>query len=126
MTLERVGTLTISEIAPMLTGKCNPKRYADINGYKVKISSERYKVFLVSSGTRCRCCGLKAKYFAIERHLTDETYHLNLYGTNKKGKEVLFTKDHIIPKSKDGANTGKNYQTLCQKCNTKKGNRLPE
>lgn len=34
------------------------------------------------------------------------------------------TKDHIIPKSKDGKDDISNYQTMCYKCNLEKGNNL--
>ena len=48
-------------------------------------------------------------------------YHFNLYGINKNYEEILFTKDHIIPKSKGGDNKISNYQTMCYNCNYKKG-----
>ena len=44
-----------------------------------------------------------------------------MYGV-KNGEEVLFTKDHIIPKSKGGKNHISNYQTMCEPCNSEKGN----
>lgn len=39
-------------------------------------------------------------------------------GTNK-----VLTKDHIIPVSRGGKNTKKNYQVLCAFCNHNKGNK---
>lgn len=39
---------------------------------------------------------------------------------DENGKEVLMTKDHIIPKSKGGANDISNYQTMCKRCNEAK------
>jgi hypothetical protein len=50
-----------------------------------------------------------------------ENYHLNLYA-EKDNREILFTKDHIIPKSRGGKNILANYQTMCVECNNKKGN----
>ena len=46
--------------------------------------------------------------------------HYNLY--NDEG--LLFTHDHIIPTSRGGTNTLDNSQTLCEKCNSIKGNRF--
>ena len=39
------------------------------------------------------------------------------------GQEVLITKDHIIPKSKGGKDKLDNYQTMCVRCNKRKGNK---
>lgn len=39
---------------------------------------------------------------------------------DENGKEVLMTKDHVIPKSKGGANDISNYQTMCKRCNEAK------
>ena len=36
------------------------------------------------------------------------------------------TKDHIIPRSKNGNSSQKNMVFACQKCNSLKGNKLPE
>ena len=55
----------------------------------------------------------------MEKYKEQQRYHLNLYGM-KNGKEILFTKDHIIPKAKGGKNTMDNYQTMCAVCNREK------
>ena len=36
------------------------------------------------------------------------------------------TKDHIIPKSKGGPDCIENFQTMCEECNKKKKNTMPE
>ena len=41
-------------------------------------------------------------------------------------KNVEMTVDHIIPKSKGGADSWENLVTACVKCNNIKGNRTPE
>ncbi len=68
----------------------------------------------------------KAQYFAKERFPGDIKWHFNLYGINENNEEILFTKDHIIPKSKGGGEHIDNFQTMCCKCNSKKGNKLEE
>ncbi|MEE3344761.1 MAG: HNH endonuclease [Bacilli bacterium] len=93
--------------------------YAIIDGEKVHTNSQRYKLFMTYGCTCCKC-GLKAEYFALEKYKDQNRYHLNLYGI-KDGKEILFTKDHIIPKSKGGKSKLENYQTMCSICNQRKG-----
>ena len=36
------------------------------------------------------------------------------------------TKDHILPKSRGGKNHISNMQTMCCRCNSKKGDKTPE
>lgn len=95
----------------------------DFDGDMVKANSQRYQTFF-TKGCKCAMCGIVGKYFAKERCKNQKTYHLNLYAIDKNGKEVLMTKDHIIPKSKGGIDDISNYQTMCEECNFKKGNKL--
>ena len=97
----------------------NKKTLIDFEGEQIKANSQRYVVFK-EKGCTCAKCGLQATYFALERHIDAERFHLNLYGVDKNGKECLFTKDHIYPKSKGGVSKINNYQTLCNACNEKK------
>lgn len=113
----------LGEYASCGTFRGHKRVYGEIDGLRVHKNSERYPVFYKD---RCTCvkCGLKARYFALEQHSNpqnESAWHFNLYGINEKGKEVLFTKDHIIPKAKGGTNSFSNYQTMCQKCNMEKG-----
>ena len=74
-------------------------------------------------GTTCLSCGLKATHWAVESTRGKErNWHLNLYGM-ADGVEVLFTKDHIIPKAKGGKNGIHNLQPMCRWCNFDKGDR---
>jgi len=104
-------------MVPIESGKYNKIL---IDGELINMASDRYKVF--SFNKKCVCCGLEGTIMAIEKGNKDISYHFNMYGFNAEGKEVLFTKDHIIPKSKGGKNNTSNYQTMCIKCNEKKSN----
>lgn len=71
------------------------------------------------NGIRCVSCGIEGEFFASERY-PGQNPHLNLYAM-RDGDEVLMTRDHIIPKSKGGANCVENYQPMCARCNQEKG-----
>jgi 5-methylcytosine-specific restriction endonuclease McrA len=138
----RYGTFNIHEVLkrvinePRITIKKrlkNTKAYkqlvqANFKDYLVKMDSLRYQLFK-QKGTTCVKCGLKASYFALESHKSDTmgkdtpSCHFNLYGV-LNGREVLFTKDHILPKSKGGKNTLENMQPMCLICNNLKGNNI--
>jgi hypothetical protein len=85
----------------------------------VKLSSLRLKTF-ARCGTKCSDCGLEASYFAFEKSNSDIFYHLNLWGVNEKGNEVLFTHDHTIARGLGGSNKLDNTTTMCVVCNQKK------
>ena len=91
-------------------------------GKKVKMGCHRLVLFK-AKGTDCVKCGLKGEFFALEqvRSDNDNAFSFNLYGYDKDGKEVMLTKDHIIPYSKGGKSSLDNYQTMCSPCNSKKG-----
>lgn len=98
------------------------KTMIDFDGDMIKANSQRYQTFF-TNGLTCKCCGIKGSYFVKEKDKNQSRYHLNLYAVNKDGKEVLMTKDHVIPVSKGGKNILSNYQTMCCVCNERKANR---
>ena len=82
------------------------------------MTSLRMRVFR-THGAVCAHCGETGTYFAVERAQAsedDRQWHLNLYSD----AGVMLTFDHVMPKSKGGANTLDNAQTLCYPCNQKK------
>lgn len=127
----REGKYSIKEVQALVSETLFAERKVSIEfrGKKVKTNSQRYQTFF-TKGCCCVKCGLEASYFALERDAKGSnqpnTYHFNLYGVNKDGEEVLFTKDHIIPRSRGGKNKLENYQTMCYVCNVAKGSKLEE
>jgi len=89
-----------------------------IDGTRVKTEGLRLKSF-ASKELKCVSCGRKADRFEIAANFTQDNWHLTLWSDN-----VQMTKDHIIPKSKGGANTLDNIQIMCTSCNNRKGNVL--
>ena len=86
-----------------------------------KLKSSRLELFK-TKGVICVACDLEGTYFALEA-VGEERPHLNLYAAGENGQEILFTKDHIKPKSLGGANALPNYQTMCEPCNGRKANK---
>lgn len=100
-------------------------KFTMVRGHQIHTLSDRYKTFF-TKGYTCACCGKTASYFALEHGANEERCHLNLYGLDDDGKPLLFTKDHIFPKSKGGKDVLSNYQTMCSSCNARKGNTTEE
>lgn len=120
---ERVGTLEMDNVFPLIEKNFdNPlKLRVNIGKYYVNVSSLRLKSFFLH-GTSCSCCENKASFFAVERNIgTDSPYHLNLYGIDKEGSEILFTHDHILARGLGGTDTIDNTRTSCGPCNWEKG-----
>ena len=99
------------------------KSRVEINGISLNISSLRLQTFAMK-GTVCKCCGLKATHFAIERDIAtaskDGPYHLNLWGI-KDDEEVIFTHDHTLARGLGGKDNINNTKTMCCYCNWEKG-----
>lgn len=113
----RTATYSIDEVLPYIGDY--EKEY---DGDWIYMGSQRYQNF-AKHGVECVVCGLKGEFFAKERCKNQDYYHFNLYAYDQNGREVMMTKDHIIPKSKGGKNELDNYQPMCKKCNSHKGNK---
>jgi hypothetical protein len=109
---ERRGIYLVPEILPKLVGE---KIVVDC--YVVNVT-RTLKTFAVK-GIQCVTCGVEGVYFALERRKGDDCLHLNLYGI-LNNRELLLTRDHILPRSKGGTDALSNLQPMCKICNEKK------
>lgn len=108
------------------------KAKASFGEHKVNVTSLRLRTFALARvkyglhGDRpfgCVKCGLKAAFFAVETQVFDknaQSPHLNLYGVNEEGEEVLMTHDHRIARSLGGKDDLTNTQLMCSPCNAAK------
>ena len=112
----QLGIFPIDDVLPFCgTGKTRQEYIgSDGNRYVVRLKSLRYETFKKS--LQCCCCGLEGEFFKLEMIEDDPAPHFNLYGV-KNGKHIMFTKDHIVPKSKGGKDHISNMQTMCEPCN---------
>jgi hypothetical protein len=124
---ERNGIYTVETVLSQLGNS-----WAVFDGDVVPVVSLRYQTFAKSRA--CVCCGIEGTYFAKERSAkrlkdgsgfkaTTKTWHFNLYATAPDGREVMMTKDHIVPRSKGGEDALRNLQTMCAPCNCNKQDR---
>lgn len=97
-----------------------------LHGSELK-KSQRYILF-TQQDQICTECGLTAKFWALQKSRFSNTkrYHLNLYGINNIGQVILFTKDHVVPKSFGGKDKANNYVVMCSCCNEKKSNKIED
>lgn len=135
MKIPTFGYWFFDELAPLI-GLGKPHFNIDTPNYGcfyIKASSLRLEC-LVRNNT-CVKCGREGALWLLQAHhcWTDddgnihlrETPHLNLYAVNDNDTLVLMTRDHIIPRSKRGADILENLQTLCTICNAEKADKLP-
>jgi len=109
-------------------GPDNKKIEVDIDGTLRRISFKSLRLQCFKISKRCVRCGLEGTVMSVDTFTTksDRTsVHFNLYAIFE-GKTRLMTKDHIVPKSKGGADHLDNLETMCDQCNHKKGSKIEE
>jgi len=123
---ETVDIYDLENINTLLTEGLNNNIMPTLHGSELK-KSQRYILF-TEQKQECHTCGLKASFWALQKDSNNESkrYHLNLYGVSNEGEVILFTKDHIIPKSLGGKDKADNYQSMCSCCNAEKSNDIKD
>lgn len=111
--------------------KLEPEGITTIDSYKIVVTN---RLLTLLNSQTCTGCGLVANKIYMET-FPDSTgrskaAHFNFYYV-KGREERLFTRDHIIPKSKSnllpkGINVDsiQNSQTMCNTCNQSKSNNI--
>lgn len=99
-------------------------KYKDV---LINISHPNYNLYTSTAplhGSKCVSC---------DRVATKAVIFISKTAPVKKGyfhvfseDNVIFTKDHIIPRAHGGKNVLENYQTMCMTCNQAKGHTLRE
>lgn len=92
-------------------------------GDLARVATKTNLVFFNKS-CKCVCCGLEGQYFRKQVQFDNlNIYALNLFASYN-GHEILFNKDHLIPKSLGGNNLFENFVPCCKQCNEIKSNSL--
>lgn len=102
---------------------------ASLGDTRFKYFPEKVKNFVNSC--KCVACGIEGNEVRIEKqnipHAIYGKPHLNVYAVykteNGEPYEVLMTVDHDVLKSKGGADESWNFNTLCKRCNQRRGSR---
>ena len=110
--LRTLTVMTVNEAFALLNGLNGS---TNICGYRVNCCSQRYKLF--AKNRVCVSCGKEGTVMKLQYSRGSEikSAHFNLYDD----RGMLFTKDHIQPKSRGGTNSPSNFQVMCQACNSK-------
>lgn len=116
--LKRKGKYSITEVFEYLNASPRNGQKINFHGDMIHIRVPRMLVFRYH-GIKCVRCGMLGAFFAKEQYGENEP-HLNLYGFDKYGDEILMNKDHIKPKSKGGINHLYNMLPMCSVCNNNK------
>jgi len=117
--MKHLASFSLEEVLPYITSHLSKKTYHVGNkSYEVRMNSQRYFVF--KSSPFCASCGVEGVKMILDLNYGDLSPHFNLYA-EENGRLLLMSKDHIIPKSKGGADKLDNYVTMCSVCNNLKG-----
>ena len=117
------GEYPILDFLPKLQ-QALPSSKIVLKNINVNCKSVRLQLF-ANRDCECVCCGKRADKFVLEKLNPDDILpHLNMYGRRDNGTLLLFTKDHILPRSLSGSNALFNMQIMCADCNSKKSYKI--
>lgn len=95
------------------------KNRVQVGEHMVHVTSLRLRVFLLK-GVKCYICGTEATHFSIDKFRLKsqkESAHMNMWGVDVEGNELLFTHDHVVDRADGGKDALENAETCCTTCN---------
>lgn len=121
--LNILNEVSFEDIFPHVTrNKGTRKKYIHINNIPVRVSDDKLSLF--KRNRKCVKCGLIGEKLLVQNDGISNKAHVQLYGI-ENDTLILMTIDHIIPRSVGGKRLSiTNYQTMCIRCNQRKGNNL--
>jgi hypothetical protein len=133
--LSILAEYSLDDVLPFVGKKGTSKREYTVGEqvFNLRMTSLRLRTF--KACRKCVICGLQGSTMLLEQFEMHGSPHFNLYGdgvpstlfashapTVEKSNLILFTKDHILPKSSGGKDVIQNMQTMCVVCNQLKKN----
>lgn len=124
------GFWLYEELLPFIGfGRGEQKLLSTPHGNYYPIVNSR-KLELFKRSPKCTGCGLYGQIWILQSHKklgdSEQRPHLSLYAINRSDQLIMMTQDHIYPRSAGGADGIQNLQTMCNDCNQRKGNSLPD
>lgn len=103
-----------------IKGSRSSKYYVRVSGKKIYISDTI--LLFQKKGYTCASCNLDIHHFTVKSH--GSNLFFSGYGIDNFENKILFTKDHIIPKSAGGSDSFLNLQVMCASCNIMKKDKI--
>jgi len=142
MSYEVFAEFPVEQIKPLISADENQR--IKIEGFSVRVGSTRLQT--MGRSQKCVSCEREGVVFRLERTRRAkgkgrerhpeyrQNPHFNLYaieyipvkkGSNRRQRRyILMTRDHIYPRSKGGPDSVDNSQTMCERCNRLKSDRV--
>ena len=122
---EIAGTYEANELSASIRDAIEKRHdYVVLDGNLTHVNCVKLRLFAYNA-RKCVVCGRTADRYVLERlDPNSQGPHLNLYGKRADGSDLLFTRDHVLPKSLSGSDALFNMQVMCKDCNLEKGHRI--
>jgi len=119
------ATYRPDEILPRIGWMADRMVVAELDGVEYSVGCDSVRLRTFQRSLVCVGCGREGVEFRAEQNRANARHgnnpHLNLYAADG----TLMTHDHVVPKSRGGADGIDNSQTMCTECNCRKADHIP-